>query len=185
MQSPGTRRRSSSRIADAGRSRPASADFQDVESASFRARRSSSVRSSPSSSATRSTTVPSGRLVGSSRTSRPFSTRARTGPIWLLCGFRRGPASRSWCADGKYAHERRTAEPASVGPLPFAALLRPSDSESIPGDVLESIEKSGIVTAGATSFLGFTMFFLYAAVTITREAAESRLTDRPRVLPVE
>jgi hypothetical protein len=72
-------RRSSSRIADAGRRRPDSADFQDAERASCSARRSSSVRSSPSSSATRSTTVPSGKVVGSSRTSRPFSTRARRG----------------------------------------------------------------------------------------------------------
>src|SRR5580693_2175531 len=41
--------RNSSRIADAGRRRPASADFQEADSASCKARRSSSVRSSPSS----------------------------------------------------------------------------------------------------------------------------------------
>lgn len=80
--------RSSSRIAEAGRRRPASADCQDEDRASCNARRSSSVRSSPSSSATRSTTVPSGKAVGSSRTSRPFSTRARRGPMQLLYGFR-------------------------------------------------------------------------------------------------
>ena len=43
--------------------------------------------SSLSSSATESMVVPSGRVVGSSRTSRPFSTRARRGPIRLLYGF--------------------------------------------------------------------------------------------------
>ena len=80
-------RRSSSRIRDAGWRLPASADLQDVDSASFKARRSSLVRSSPSSSATRSTTVPSGKVVGSSRTRRPFSTRARRGPISLLNGI--------------------------------------------------------------------------------------------------
>lgn len=52
------RRRSSSRIAAAGRRRPVSADCHDAESASCSARRSSSVRSSPLSSATRSITVP-------------------------------------------------------------------------------------------------------------------------------
>jgi hypothetical protein len=81
------RRRSSSRIRDAGWRPPASADLQDVNNASCKARRSSLVRSSPSSSATRSTTVPSGKVVGSSRTRRPFSTRARRGPIWLLYGI--------------------------------------------------------------------------------------------------
>ena len=75
------RRRSSSRISWAGRRLPASADFQDAESASCKACRSSLVRSSPSSSATRSTIVPSGKVVGSSRTRRPFSTRARRGLI--------------------------------------------------------------------------------------------------------
>src|SRR5579864_2377312 len=85
--------RNSSRIADAGRRRPASADFQEADSASCKARRSSSVRSSPSSSTTRSTTVPSGRVVGSSRTSRPFSTRARRPLICLLYGFPWCPAS--------------------------------------------------------------------------------------------
>ena len=87
------RRRSSSRIADAGRRCPASADFQDADSASCRARRSSSERSSPSSSATRSTTVPSGRVVGSSRTSRPCRTCARRGLMWILYGFPGRPAS--------------------------------------------------------------------------------------------
>ena len=77
------RRRSSSRIRVAGWRPPASADLQDVNNASCKARRSSLVRSSPSSSATRSTTVPSGKVVGSSRTRRPFSTRARRGPIGL------------------------------------------------------------------------------------------------------
>jgi hypothetical protein len=85
--------RNSSRIADTGRRRPVSVDFQDADSASCRARRSSSVRSSPSSSATRSTTVPSGKVVGSSRTSRPFSTRARKPLMCLLYGFPSYPAS--------------------------------------------------------------------------------------------
>jgi hypothetical protein len=84
-------------MADAGRSRPASADFQDADSASCKARRSSSVRSSPSSSATRSTTVPSGKAVGSSRTRRPFSTRARSGLMRLLYGFPAIPRKRSSC----------------------------------------------------------------------------------------
>ena len=48
-----------------------SADFQDADRASCSARRSSSVRSSPSSSATRSTTVPSGSVVGSPTVYRP------------------------------------------------------------------------------------------------------------------
>jgi hypothetical protein len=51
------------------------------------------VRSSPSSSATRSTTVPSGKVVGSSRTSRPFSTRARKPLLCLQYGFPRYAAS--------------------------------------------------------------------------------------------
>ena len=33
--------------------------------------------------------LPSGKVVGSSRTSRPFSTRARSGLIWLLYGIPR------------------------------------------------------------------------------------------------
>jgi hypothetical protein len=82
------RRRNSSRIADAGRRRPASADVQDADRLSCKARRSSSVRSSPSSSATSSMTVPSGSVVGSSRTKRPFSTRARRGFMALLYGLR-------------------------------------------------------------------------------------------------
>ena len=49
--------------------------------------------SSLSSSATRSTTVPSGKVVGSSRTSHPFSTRARRALIWLLYGIPRCSAS--------------------------------------------------------------------------------------------
>jgi len=86
------RRRSSSRIADAGRRRPASADVHDADRVSCNARRSSSVRSSPSSSATSSTTVPSGNVVGSSRMRRPFSTRARRGFMALLydCRTRTG-----------------------------------------------------------------------------------------------
>ena len=85
--------RNSSRIAEAGRTRPASAEAHDVDSAACSARRSSSVKSSPSSSATRSMTVPSGNVVGSSRMRRPFSTRARSGLMRLLYGDRRRPAS--------------------------------------------------------------------------------------------
>ena len=85
--------RNSSRIAEAGRRRPPSADVQDADSASCSARRSSTVRSSPSSSATRSITVPSGSVVGSSKTSRPFSTRARRGLMRLLYGDPSAPAS--------------------------------------------------------------------------------------------
>jgi hypothetical protein len=55
--------RSSFRIANAGRSRPASADFHDAESASCRVRRSSSVRSSPSVVSDQVNTVLSGRLL--------------------------------------------------------------------------------------------------------------------------
>jgi hypothetical protein len=64
-----------------------------ADKASWRALRSWSVRSSPSSSATRSMTVPSGNVVGSSSTSRPFSTRARSGLIRQLYGFLMRPAS--------------------------------------------------------------------------------------------
>lgn len=85
--------RNSSRIAEAGRPRPASADVQDADSAACSARRSSSVRSSLSSSATRSMTVPSGSVVGSSRMRRPFSTRARRGLMRLLYGVRGRRAS--------------------------------------------------------------------------------------------
>lgn len=85
--------RNSSRIAEAGRTRPASAEAHAVDSAACSARRSSSVKSSPSSSATRSMTVPSGNVVGSSRMRRPFSTRARRGLMRLLYGDRRRPAS--------------------------------------------------------------------------------------------
>ena len=80
------RRRSASSIAEAGWSRPPSAESQDAESASCSSRRSSSMRSSPSSSSTKSSTVPSGRVVGSSSTKRPFGTRARRGVMWLLYG---------------------------------------------------------------------------------------------------
>ena len=52
------------------------------------------VRSSSSSSATRSTTVPSGSVVGSSSTSLPFSTRARRGLMALLYGFPKRPATQ-------------------------------------------------------------------------------------------
>ena len=81
------RLRNSSKTSEAGRRRPASADFQDAESASWRARRSSSVRSSPSSSATRSITVPSGKVVGSSSTIRPLRTCALSGLISPLYGL--------------------------------------------------------------------------------------------------
>ena len=87
------RRRSTSGISAVGRRLPVSADFQDADSASCKARRSSLVRSSPSSSATRSTTVPSGKVVGSSRTRRPFSTRARRGLIGPLYGIPSFPSS--------------------------------------------------------------------------------------------
>ena len=73
------RARNSSTISEAGRTFPSCADSHDCAKAACRARRSSSVRVSPSSSATRSTTVPSGSVVGSLRISRPFSTRARRG----------------------------------------------------------------------------------------------------------
>src|SRR5205814_5901944 len=66
-----------------------------ADSASWSTRRSSSVRSSPSSSTTRSMTVPSGRVVGSSRMRRPFSTRARRGLMRLLYGFPPWPARDS------------------------------------------------------------------------------------------
>ena len=85
--------RNSSRIAVDERRRPASAEVQDADSASCSARRSASVRSSPSSSATRSRTVPSGSVVGSFRTTRPFSTRARSGAMALLYGDPSAPAS--------------------------------------------------------------------------------------------
>ena len=101
-------RRSSSRIRDSGRRPPASADLQDVNNASCKARRSSLVRSSPSSSATRSTTVPSGKVVGSSRTRRPLSTRARRGPIWLLYGIPR-------CSASRWQRRRRSARSAAAG----------------------------------------------------------------------
>ena len=86
---------------EAGRRRPDSADFQDAERASCSARRSSSVRSSPSSSATRSTTVPSGSVVGSSRTSRPFSTRARRRLMGPLKGFLDGQQEVRLHAEGR------------------------------------------------------------------------------------
>jgi len=70
------RRRSSSRISEAGRIRPASADCEDEESATCKARRSLSVRSSPSSSATSSMTVPSASLT----TPPASSSHPRTGP---------------------------------------------------------------------------------------------------------
>jgi hypothetical protein len=79
-------------ISEAGRRRPASADVHDADSVSCSRRRCSSVRSSPSSSTTRSMTVPSGRVVGSSRMRRPFSTRARRGLMRLLYGFPPWPA---------------------------------------------------------------------------------------------
>src|SRR5438094_8520604 len=50
-------------------------------------------------------TVPSGKVVASSRTSRPFWTRARRGLIQLLYGFPKRPAS-VWL--------RRTRRPAET-----------------------------------------------------------------------
>lgn len=81
------RRRSPSRIDEADRVRPASADFHDADNVLWRARRSSSLRLSPSSSATNSIAVPSGSVVGSSSTIRPFSTRARKGLMSPLYGL--------------------------------------------------------------------------------------------------
>jgi hypothetical protein len=63
------RRRSAMRE-DTGRSRPAAADSAEAASARCSACLSASVKSSPSSSATKSMTVPSGSVVGSSRTRR-------------------------------------------------------------------------------------------------------------------
>lgn len=60
-----------------GLTRPDFADCQAFAKAASRAARSSSVRSSPSSSSTSSRTVPSGKLVGSSRQSRPSFTLTR------------------------------------------------------------------------------------------------------------
>jgi hypothetical protein len=76
------RRHNLFRVVDAGRSRPASDDCPEADNASCSARRSSSERSSYSSSATRSRTVPSRKVVGSSSTMRAFSTRPRRG---LMC----------------------------------------------------------------------------------------------------
>ena len=61
----------------AGRPLPSWACCQARRRAASRAERSLASRSSPSSSRTRSSTVPSGREVGSSITSRPSLTRAR------------------------------------------------------------------------------------------------------------
>jgi hypothetical protein len=85
------RRRSTSGISAVGRRLPVSADFQDADSASCKARRSSLVRSSPSSSATRSTTVPSGKVVGSSRTRRPSRHVLEEDSLGHCTGFQVSP----------------------------------------------------------------------------------------------
>ena len=76
-------RRGSPKLASADRPQPTHTMMRAPRGAH---RRSASLRSSPSSSATRSRTVPSGRVVGSSSTSLPFSTRARRGLMGLLYG---------------------------------------------------------------------------------------------------
>lgn len=72
------RRRSSSRISDAGRVLPWLAVSQEAAMCSCSATRSWSLRSSPSSSATNCNTVPSGSEVASFKTRRPFTTIARS-----------------------------------------------------------------------------------------------------------
>ena len=89
------RLRNSSRMADAGRIRPSSADFHDPARASWSALRSASVRSSPSSSATRFKIVPSGRDVGTSRTSRPLFDTCSEWPHTSSVRPSPGPHSRS------------------------------------------------------------------------------------------
>jgi hypothetical protein len=79
-------RRRSSNTSAAGREWPDSADCQESVRASWSAWRSSGDKSSPSSSATRSITVPSGSVVGSSSWSRPFFTRACSGLMRLILG---------------------------------------------------------------------------------------------------
>jgi hypothetical protein len=126
------RRRSSPRRSDAGRRSPACADCHDAESASCKARRSSSVRSSSSSSATSCTTVPSGSVVGSSRTRPPFSTRARSGrpppdlcepPHWLRPNClripeppaRANPPLARWLAGRQRQRRLRRQDTDSIG----------------------------------------------------------------------
>lgn len=70
---------------------------------------SSAVRSSPPSSTTSCTTVPSGRVVGSSRTRRLFSTRARREFILPLYGFSAtGKSTKLWVSS--YQIERISPE---------------------------------------------------------------------------
>jgi hypothetical protein len=67
---------SSLRISSASTSRSVATSISDWRSAAWRAARSASSSQSPGSSGSRSTSVPSGRSVGSSTTSRPARTRA-------------------------------------------------------------------------------------------------------------
>ena len=74
----GQRDRSSFRISSAPTSRPAATSASDWRRASWSAARSVSSSQSPGSSGRRSISVPSGRSVGSSTTSRPSRTCALT-----------------------------------------------------------------------------------------------------------
>lgn len=67
---------SSLRISSASTSRPAATSASDWRNASWSAARSASSSQSPGSSGSSSISVPSGRSVGSSTTSRPSRTRA-------------------------------------------------------------------------------------------------------------
>ena len=70
--------RRSARTSAAGRTRPVRAASRPRAIDASSAARSASSMSSPSSSTTRSSTVPSGRSVGSSTRRRPLCTRARS-----------------------------------------------------------------------------------------------------------
>ena len=70
------RDRSSLRISSTSTNRPAATSLLDSRRALWSAARSASSSQSPGSSGRRSTSVPSGRSVGSSTTSRPALTRA-------------------------------------------------------------------------------------------------------------
>jgi hypothetical protein len=86
--------RSSLRISSASISRPAATSASDSRSALWSAARSASSSQSPGSSGRSSNSVPSGRLVGSSTTSRPAVTRA----LMVMCDSVAlgGPPNKRW-----------------------------------------------------------------------------------------
>jgi len=116
---------SSLRISSASTSRPAATSASDWRSASCSAARSASPSQSPGSSGRSSISVPSGRSVGSSTTSRPSRTRALIviRKSVSLAAPPNNAAQQALAAGGREEHDRprlkRDVGPTTVSRSPF------------------------------------------------------------------